>query len=345
MMKTAGFGWTIATALALAAAPLAGQGKGNGNGNGNGKGNDHAQAAEHGRSAQADRQQQGKARGRGQSDDAVRGHDDDARGNADARGNGNGNGRGNGNAAAAGRGAGAVVATPGHARGHRPDRPDPARLRASVASLPGNAHGWASSSDKAHRMAAGALARAKVRGADLDRLDLRDDASGVHIRNGDHVLLDLDRRQADDLGYWEMRRLGDHQATEQAPAFCRSGAGHPVWGRQWCLDKGFGLGVQNRTIWSRTTSPGDIIFGRTTTQTRLDRPSLAQVLGDIVFGRLALQSLALGYTEPLSGTWVTRQNDSPRILLVNSGDRPVAELTDSNLDGKVDVLFVVQPRW
>ena len=27
-----------------------------------------------------------------------------------------------------------------------------------------------------------------------------------------------------------------------SPSFCRSGAGHPVHGRSWCLDKGFGLG-------------------------------------------------------------------------------------------------------
>jgi hypothetical protein len=27
-----------------------------------------------------------------------------------------------------------------------------------------------------------------------------------------------------------------------SPAFCRSGAGHPVHGRSWCIDKGFGLG-------------------------------------------------------------------------------------------------------
>src|SRR3569832_970707 len=27
-----------------------------------------------------------------------------------------------------------------------------------------------------------------------------------------------------------------------APAVCRSGAGHPVYGRSWCVEKGFGLG-------------------------------------------------------------------------------------------------------
>ena len=32
----------------------------------------------------------------------------------------------------------------------------------------------------------------------------------------------------------------------EGPAFCRSGAGHPVHGWQWCADKGFtGAGVRN----------------------------------------------------------------------------------------------------
>ena len=31
-------------------------------------------------------------------------------------------------------------------------------------------------------------------------------------------------------------------AASAAPSFCRSGAGHPVHGREWCVQKGFGLG-------------------------------------------------------------------------------------------------------
>ena len=30
--------------------------------------------------------------------------------------------------------------------------------------------------------------------------------------------------------------------ADASPSFCRSGAGHPVHGRAWCIDKGFGLG-------------------------------------------------------------------------------------------------------
>jgi hypothetical protein len=30
---------------------------------------------------------------------------------------------------------------------------------------------------------------------------------------------------------------------EGIPAFCRTGEGHPVFGRRWCIEKGFGLGA------------------------------------------------------------------------------------------------------
>lgn len=36
--------------------------------------------------------------------------------------------------------------------------------------------------------------------------------------------------------------LGSQRRRGRGPAFCRSGAGHPVHGRRWCVQKGFGLG-------------------------------------------------------------------------------------------------------
>lgn len=69
---------------------------------------------------------------------------------------------------------------------------------------------------------------------DGDRVVVRDRGRVIvrdRDRDGDVVIRgrDSDRRfRAND-------RAG-------APAFCRSGAGHPVHGRRWCLDKGFGLG-------------------------------------------------------------------------------------------------------
>src|SRR5687768_16589622 len=58
------------------------------------------------------------------------------------------------------------------------------------------------------------------------------------------VLLDLDEQRARNLGAWKVVALDDDDVRDRdgSPAFCRSGAGHPNWGRQWCVDKGFGLG-------------------------------------------------------------------------------------------------------
>ncbi|CAN5333634.1 hypothetical protein BH18GEM1_BH18GEM1_20700 [soil metagenome] len=65
-----------------------------------------------------------------------------------------------------------------------------------------------------------------------DRLVLRD-------RNGRVIVIH------DDAIDERFRHRGGN-----GPPFCRSGAGHPVHGRRWCLEKGWGLG-----------NPGDIFFG------------------------------------------------------------------------------------
>lgn len=193
-------------------------------------------------------------------------------------------------------------------------------------------------------MAIGAIARGKARGLDTDRLDVRTENGMVRILTGAGIpLLELDERRARDLGEWRVRRLGDRRPNGNAPAFCRSGEGHPVWGVDWCLDKGFGLGSAEGTIWSRGRVD-DVIFGRTDRRDRLDRAGLLDVLGDVVFGRLALHAVSLGYAEPLTGVWVA-EPDGPRILRVRSGDDDVAELLDRDRDDRVEVLYVVQPRW
>lgn len=176
-------------------------------------------------------------------------------------------------------------------------------------------------------------------------------------RDDGGILFELAEPTVDNLGYWraavlptvDRRDRGDlggifgsrdrypvgEDRGEGAPAFCRSGAGHPVWGRDWCLDKGFGLGERDRR-WGATTDIGDIILRRPDPQRRvLDRGGLIDVLGDIVFGRLAMQSLVLGAEEPLQGRWIGQQ-DGPRILRVQAGDLPVAELVDYGRDDRVD---------
>lgn len=297
---------------------------------------------------------QGEARGsqrRGNSGQAeARGNP--GRGNAaqgEARGNQN-RGRADAASGSPGRSAEARDRTRGETRGRgiARDRVDAAALRAQVERLPEPARRLASSSRRSERLAGLAVASASLRGADAAGFRVDSDGSRVRVMNAeDELLLDLSDQQARELGHWNMRRLGDRQPGEGSPAFCRSGEGHPVFGREWCLEKGFGLGADERNIWSRTRVE-DVIF-RQEPQRRvtLDRGGLIDVLGDIVFGRLAVHSLALGYDQPLQGRWVHTpdQPEAPWLLRVRAGDAVVAEFVDADRDRDVDVLFVAQPRW
>jgi hypothetical protein len=254
------------------------------------------------------------------------------------RGNGGGNARAssNGNAGANGS------ARASDARGGR-HRLSGADLRRRVDALPAGLRRMAASSRPSERMVAGAIARGHGRGLDANAFDVRDSGGRLSIFNrGGQLLLDLDDDRARQLGGWQLRRMGDRQPAGNAPAFCRSGQGHPVFGREWCLDRGHGLGSRQGTIWSRGGI--DDVTWRRRTDDRLDCGGLVGVLGDIVLGRLAFQAISLGYDQPLVGSWVA-QPEGPRILRVSSGDYEVAELVDTDRDDRVDVLYVVQPVW
>lgn len=197
-------------------------------------------------------------------------------------------------------------------------------------------------SERAARLLTGAAALGRGRGLASDAVNVRDENGRIRLlnRRGD-VLMDMAADRYDDIGAWRLRRMGDWRPRANAPAFCRSGEGHPVWGREWCLDKGFGLGSRAGTLWSRGTID-DVVFRRLDYGTRLDRGGLLGVLGDLVLGRLALQALTLGYDQPLVGTWVA-EPQRPRLLRVYSGGYPVAEFVDSDYDNRPEILYVVQP--
>ncbi|HUF90463.1 MAG TPA: hypothetical protein VMR66_10860 [Gemmatimonadota bacterium] len=59
----------------------------------------------------------------------------------------------------------------------------------------------------------------------------RDGRRTIVLRDGRRTIV-LDR---DDFRRYPVR-------NDRGPSFCRSGAGHPVFGLQWCLNKGFGIG-------------------------------------------------------------------------------------------------------
>lgn len=128
-----------------------------------------------------------------------------------------------------------------------------------------------------------------------------------------------------------------------SPAFCRSGAGHPVHGRRWCLEKGFGLG---EPLWRRGRRGGgpleEIIFripGGERRRGDLERSDLVDILGEVVFGRIAEEGARTGVQGPIAGRWLEAEGGA-RILQLRVGSAPLAELTDLDGDGRVDVLLL-----
>lgn len=130
------------------------------------------------------------------------------------------------------------------------------------------------------------------------------------------------------------------QARGEAPgpAFCRSGEGHPVFGRRWCLEKGFRLGDH---VWRRG-DVGDVLLGGADERERAGDPDLVDILGDVILGRLR-EASGLDDRRDLSGRWVRSSSGDARVLQLRSGARPVAELTDLEGDGRVDVVLIVEP--
>jgi hypothetical protein len=149
-----------------------------------------------------------------------------------------------------------------------------------------------------------------------------------------------DRRR--DIEWWENRRVRDRDwvvirnGNGRGPAFCRSGAGHPVHGRYWCVQKGYGMGRDTR--WDRVR--WDVIFRVPTPRVTRDlqRSYLSDVLGYAVYTRLDARRRHLGISRPLTGRWFI--GDGRSVLVVSAGGIPLAELVDLNRDRRVDLVLV-----
>jgi len=198
-------------------------------------------------------------------------------------------------------------------------------------------HVFAASNKHGQRLAGRAISRASKRGVSDDEFIITPAGNRVHILNRSGVLL-LDLDDDRDVGKWKVVTAKE-TGKKGAPSFCRSGAGHPVWGRQWCIDKGFGLGDDQGVRWARVIDHQDVIFRRQVTTDPLPRTVLLDVLGDVVFNRLATHAITLGLAEPLAGRWIG-EPVGPRVLLLTSGDRPVAEIVDVNRDNRAEMLVV-----
>ena len=76
---------------------------------------------------------------------------------------------------------------------------------------------------------------------DYERAERRDEA---HKRGND-------RRRTHEQGRRGEYKRGAGQKAGNGPPFCRNGEGHPVHGRQWCVDKGWGFGNDRRVFDTR----------------------------------------------------------------------------------------------
>ncbi|HJQ12846.1 MAG TPA: hypothetical protein VJ840_17580, partial [Gemmatimonadaceae bacterium] len=190
----------------------------------------------------------------------------------------------------------------------------------------------------------GALAYALARGTPDNSILVVPTGNQMALRNRKgEMLVALDDDRARTLGAWRVDPL-DERTKEGAPSFCRSGAGHPVWGRQWCLDKGFGLGDQRDIRWGTTRTVSDIIFGRRVNSGVVPNNILLSLLGPVAYDRLALHAVTLGYSDPLTGMWHSEAT-GPDVLFVNSGTYPVAEFVDTNRDQRPELMLVALRPW
>ncbi len=130
------------------------------------------------------------------------------------------------------------------------------------------------------------------------------------------------------------RSDNDRGNGKGGPSFCRSGAGHPVHGRSWCVSKGFGLGNDR---WGRA-GWGNVQMGRSNRSGTIGGSTLSDILGRVVYGRLQDQSSRFG-GGPLTGHWVS-SSGGPLLLQVHAGRRPIAEFVDGNRDGRAEALYL-----
>lgn len=194
------------------------------------------------------------------------------------------------------------------------------------------------SEKRGHRLAGLAVASAARHRSD-EAFVITPVGNRVQVLNRSGVIL-VDFEDDRELGNWSVVTQ-PFKDKRGAPSFCRSGAGHPVWGRQWCVEKGFGLGADNDLRWSRVIDPSNVVITRPATTGDLTRDVLMDVLGSVVLNRLATHAVTLGLQDPLTGRWIGEAADTgPRVLLVSSGTRPVAEMVDTNRDGRADLMLV-----
>jgi hypothetical protein len=162
----------------------------------------------------------------------------------------------------------------------------------------------------------------------------------------------------------EIRERDDRDDREakngNGPPFCRNGQGHPTKGWRWCEEKGWGsnrgraqdiLGRDSRRDdrdrrdtrddrWGEVSWEDVILRRPTSANRRLEQQTLRDILGATVLGRLSTHASRLGARGALDGRLVNLSGGS--VLQLRAGGVPLAELTDSNRDGRFDLVLVAQ---
>lgn len=225
-------------------------------------------------------------------------------------------------------------------------------------------------------------------GDDQDRKERREDRDR---RDRDRDREDRDERQRE--GEWgeddkyEERRRGNRQRRGKrgrGPKFCRNGEGHPVHGRDWCIEKGFGLGdgryedgryddnryedgrqerdrrygdyyEYDRRRWKRVSERGvrfqvgflDRLRDRLD-EDGLGEDALRRVLGRDAFHRLRSYQRRIGLRGRLSGRLdeggILDGERRGRTLRVYAGKEALARFADLNGDERADVVLLRRNR-
>lgn len=155
-------------------------------------------------------------------------------------------------------------------------------------------------------------------------------------REAERARVEAERRRLEQLNARRDSRTYDPRNTrrydprnnrrDNGPAFCRSGEGHPVFGRRWCYEKGYSLGGRS---W------GDIFLRDRNTRRYqpFNRSILAAIIGAPTLGRF--ESYGHQYVRgTTTGRWVPYGNTHG--LVVSIGGTPIARLIDYNGDGRID---------
>lgn len=152
---------------------------------------------------------------------------------------------------------------------------------------------------------------------------------------------DRDRRRARD---YDRRRYDTR--NDRGPAFCRSGKGHPVHGYRWCVERGYGIsgryGDRRAPVWRRGNWGNVRIFypRRYRVGSMVSRAELIDILGLASFRRFETHARGLAPGAGLVGRWYQPAGLSVRVLQIRAGGMPIAELTDLDHDGVIDILLL-----